>query len=484
MVAVVRFLGMVRRASTILAVLAPLAAVLVLHGPISPPAAVASTGFVLPPVVTAVSPSSVTAGGGATVTIDGADLGAASEVEFGSNESSDFSVTSSGEITATAPVGSGTVNVRVVTPGGESAATALNRLAYTPTGQQPITASGQQLKIGGTPTIFTGVNAYEIATDWGVNTGCGGMETTAQINQLFTSLKQNSIVRFDVFQGTMATNVNTGGLDWAPIDRIFYLAAQDHVYLIPVITAEGGVCDGGHWQDPSWFEGGYTSVFNSPSNSDGTGLDPLSYWQFMHDVVNRYKASPALGLWEPFGEPEASTCPAAYQPSSCSGHQTCPDEAVAEQALVSFFDTVGGEIHNLDPNHLVEAGFLGAGQCGTAEGDYQAVGASPGIDVVSVHDYYGPAPLGGDQYNGMAVRFRQARVLDKPIITGESGILAGSSGSCESFAQRTSDMKAKMIAQFAAGGSAFLAWNWVLDPLGPCSDSTGPTDPLMALFDS
>ena len=35
------------------------------------------------------------------------------------------------------------------------------------------------------------------------------------------------------------------------------------------------------------------------------------------------------------------------------------------------------------------------------KGDYQYVSASPGIDVLSYHDYYGPAALGGDQWNGL-----------------------------------------------------------------------------------
>ena len=93
--------------------------------------------------------------------------------------------------------------------------------------------------------------------------------------------------------------------------------------------------------------------------------------------------------------------------------------------LEYFFTTVGAQIHHLDPEHLVEAGFLGSGQCGTVWNDYQRVGASSGIDVLSVHDYYGTAPLGGDQWNGLAERFAQAKALDKPIITGEVGIEAG-----------------------------------------------------------
>ncbi len=73
----------------------------------------------------------------------------------------------------------------------------------------------------------------------------------------------------------------------------------------------------------------------------------------------------------------------------------------------------------------MEAGLLGGGQCGTWGPTIEAVGASPGIDVLSVHDYYGSAPLGGDQWNGLAVRFSQASALQKPIITGEAGIMAG-----------------------------------------------------------
>jgi mannan endo-1,4-beta-mannosidase len=115
-------------------------------------------------------------------------------------------------------------------------------------------------------------------------------------------------------------------------------------------------------------------------------------------------------LWEPISEPEASTCASAFEPTNCSRNQSCPDDSAAAADLTYFFDSVGGEIHSLDPLHPVEAGFLGSGQCGTAGADYQRVGASPGIDVLSVHDYYGgTAALGGDQWNGLSVRFAQAR---------------------------------------------------------------------------
>jgi mannan endo-1,4-beta-mannosidase len=427
--------------------------------------------------VSVLTPSRGTAGGGDTIEITGLGFTGATAVYFGTNASSDFTVTSPTSITAVAPVGAGTVDVRVVTPAGTSGLSTLDRFTYIPTRQLPITAQDQHLEIGGVPTLFTGYNAYQLATDWGTNNGCGGMATTAQIDAFFASLRPNSLVRFWAFQGTMATNVNTGQLDWAPLDNVFYQAAKYHVYLIPTISDQSGTCDGGHWQDPAWYSGGFKDVYDSPADADGRNLTPLSYWDYMNDIVSRYADSPALGMWEPMSEAEASTCPAPYQGSNCYGHATCPDEAVAASALKYFFTTVGGQIHLLDPEHLVEAGFLGSGQCGTVWHDYQSVGASPGIDVLSVHDYYGPVALGGDRWNGLAERFAQAKALDEPIITGEAGILAGNGqAGCMSLQQRAQDMAAKMSAQFAAGDSAFLVWSWLLDPLGPCSYNTGPTD--------
>ena len=423
--------------------------------------------------VKALGPSSGTAGGGDSIRITGSGFSGALAVDFGANASSDFTVDSPTSITAVAPAGAGTVDVRVVVPDGTTATTSADRFTYVPTGQLPITAQGQHLEIGGVPTLFTGFNAYELATEWGMNAGCGGMASTAQIDAFFASLRPDSLVRFWAFQGSMVTNVHTHQLDWAPLDRVFYAAAKYHVYLIPALSDQGGGCDGDHWQDPGWYSGGFKDVFNTPDGNYGSGLDPLSYWNYMNAIVSRYADSPALGMWEPMSEAEASTCPSVDEPIHCGGgNQICPDEAAAAAALRYFFTTVGEQIHSLDPEHLVEAGFLGGGECGLSGSEYENVGASPGIDVLSVHDYSGATPMGGE-----ALRFVQAQALDKPIITGEVGIAAGvGQNGCPTLQQRAGDVTAKMAAQFAAGDSALLLWDWGWAELGPCSYNTGPTD--------
>jgi mannan endo-1,4-beta-mannosidase len=356
----------------------------------------------------------------------------------------------------------------------------------TTTTEPPIPAgaigvSDGRLELNGQPYTFTGVNAYEIGTEWGVNPGCGGQESDAQLNELFSSLPPNSLVRFWAFQDAIATNVHTDQLDWAPLDRVFAAAAAHGQRLIVTLTDQGGVCDGDHWQDPAWFDGGFMDVFNSPSNSDGSGHTPLSYWDYMQDVVNRYKNSPALGMWEPISEASAATCDGNYYPGTCWGHTSCPNEAVAAAALRHFFDVVGAEVHTLDPNHLVENGLLGGGECGAAGNDYEYVSASPGVDVLSYHDYYVGAAMGGDQWNGIAVRIAQAAALDKPIIAGEMGLDAGTAPGCMTLATRSTEIQAKIQAQMAAGTSGVLIWDWLPAPSNPCTTDTFPGDPLMTV---
>ena len=338
-----------------------------------------------------------------------------------------------------------------------------------------IGSSGGHLVLGGQPYQFVGVNAYEIATDWGVNGSCGTMVNDGQLDQLFSSLPPNSLVRFWAWQGSAAININTHQIDWAPLDRIFAAAADYHQRRIVVLAGQSGDCDGGNWKDPAWYAGGFMQP------NDANGLTPLSYWTYMQDVVDRYKTSPALGMWEPISEPEASTCPPQFQPSNCGGNQTCPNEAVAEQAMLHFFDVVGGEIHALDPDHLVESGMIGNGQCGTSGPDYAAVSASPGIDVLSYHDYTGPTLMPGDQWNGLALRFQEAAALRKPIIGGEVGITSGV-GSCTSPTLRAQQFQAKEDAQVAAGSSGLLAWDWEPSSPSGCAFDTYPGDPLMAVI--
>jgi alpha-tubulin suppressor-like RCC1 family protein len=108
------------------------------------------------PAVTSVSPKVGPSTGGTTVTISGGDLSGATKVTFGANEATSFTVESSTSITATAPPGSGTVDVVVTTPAGISATGPADRYTYQlpPTVTKLLPKSGPTT--GGTSVVITG----------------------------------------------------------------------------------------------------------------------------------------------------------------------------------------------------------------------------------------------------------------------------------------------------------------------------------------
>lgn len=83
------------------------------------------------PVVSGISPASGPIVGGATVTITGKGLTGATEVKFGSAAATILSNTDT-LITATAPPGSGVVDVTVITPGGTSVPSTADQFSYLP----------------------------------------------------------------------------------------------------------------------------------------------------------------------------------------------------------------------------------------------------------------------------------------------------------------------------------------------------------------
>ncbi|MBV9660289.1 MAG: hypothetical protein JO337_03945 [Acidimicrobiales bacterium] len=337
-----------------------------------------------------------------------------------------------------------------------------------------------------TPTVVTapsaaapayrtvGLDAYELATDWGVNRGCGSMLSDSQLDSFFAGLPARTLVRIWAFQWSMAIDLHAGSIVWRPLDRVFAAAARHGDSLIVSLANQSGTCDGGQWKGMSWYAGGFAGA---PVSGD-----ELPYSNYVDQVVSRYADAPALAMWEPVNEAEASDCDPGHAGDGCYGHDSCPDDHAAATALRGFFDDVGARIHRLDPRHPVEAGFLGSGQCGTSNDDFSYVGASPGIDVLSYHDYYDPSlAVGGDTWNGIAVRERQAEGLGKPLIAGEMGIKAGPGASCTSPLARRSELAAKISAQHALGTSHVLLWDW--DPAASgCDYNFGPDDPSMALL--
>lgn len=338
---------------------------------------------------------------------------------------------------------------------------------------QFLARNGSQLLLNGKPHRFVGINAYQAATVFSTNVGCG--TEVRDLASLFGVLPRGSVVRFWAFQA-QGFNKNTRQIDFAPIDRVVREAEKYGIKLVMTLGEQAGVCDDGKWHDKAWYQGGYRKVYND----DGRGQNVVSYISWVRMVVKRYRNSPTVGMWELINEPEAANCPVGRTGRACYGHTVCPDGSA--EALREFFDVVGAEVKRIDPHHLLSAGTLGQGECGLWQPFWQLVSASPAIDVTTIHDY-DPNGISG----AVAQRIQQAAELNKPLVLEEVGTDAGPDGvSCMSHQVRRDTFKAKMDLIFSYEQVAgFLPWQWVEQGGGPgCNLEVTPQDPLMGLLGS
>ena len=475
-------------------------------GPLVSPATAAT-----PPI--ALSPSSGATGTPVTVAGTGFAVRAAGMVTFGGSVVRYFSTTNRGSFSLgiTVPGGfSGTVAVTVTvgadsasapfTVTGSTAPTTTTTVAPTTTttvaptttttvaptttttiappapGGSFVGRSGTSLTLDGVPRRFTGVNAYHLASDFTFNYGCGDNNSQTDLDTFFSSLRPVSVVRIWGFQH-LAYNKNTGAIDFTRIDRVVQTAERYGHKLIISLANQTGNCDTPSYKDEAWYAGGYRQVFNGGTYNGGASgpSTPLSFWDYLHQIVPRYANSPAVAIWQPVNEPRN----AVINPD---GTQTCTSTAAS--TLRQFFDVVGSEIHRLAPRQLVGSAVIGQGNCGAKGSEYAFLHASPGIDVGSYHDYnYDTSPVSGDQWNGLRVRIDQMNQVGKPLIIDEVGMKAADGvAGCMTLAQRRDNIKAKMDAQLALGVDMYLAWAWTKYPISACSVNMTAGDPTLSLL--
>ncbi|MGT2532266.1 IPT/TIG domain-containing protein [Streptomyces nojiriensis] len=107
------------------------------------------------PTVTAVSPATGPAAGGAAVTVTGTNL-AGAVITFGAGDPATGVTCTPTSCTATAPAGTGTVDVRATTPGGTSAPSAAARFTYIPVPAVTSLSPSTGTTDGGTVVTVTG----------------------------------------------------------------------------------------------------------------------------------------------------------------------------------------------------------------------------------------------------------------------------------------------------------------------------------------
>jgi hypothetical protein len=172
-----------------------------------------ATGNPGPPTVTGTSPVSGPSTGGTSVVITGTNLLNATSVKFGSANATSYTVNSPTQITATAPAGTTTVDLTVVTPQGTSAAGAPDEYTYTFSNNGyaiTLSASTTSPAAGGSVVLTATANKNVGPTPYGI-----------------------SII--DVTTGAELVHVGTGTTGSATVSN----AASTHRYVAMVSNAAG-----------------------------------------------------------------------------------------------------------------------------------------------------------------------------------------------------------------------------------------------------
>lgn len=164
--------------------------------------------YVPSPSVTSISPTAGPTGGGTTVTITGTNFSSATAVTFGATAANGFTVNSATQITATAPAGTGTVDVRVTTGGGTSATSAADQFTYVapPTVTSISPTAGPTS--GGRTVIITGSNfSGTTAVTFGATAASGfTVNSGTQITATAPAGSGTVDVRVSTVGGTSATS--------------------------------------------------------------------------------------------------------------------------------------------------------------------------------------------------------------------------------------------------------------------------------------
>ena len=292
---------------------------------------------------------------------------------------------------------------------------------------------GEDLVLDGRPYRFLSFVAYTL-------TGCGlegEVPDDAALDAFFSSLRPRSLVRTLAYEAW--------GLEG--VERALRSASNHGHMLTLVLADDAGECaDGDVKKTADWYATGFRD----------------SYLPWVRTVVSRFKDDPAVGMWEPI--------------KGAMG--------VDALTLRTFFDVVGGEIRELDDNHLVQAGIHGPWAYGDAE--YRLIVESAGIDVATFHDY--------DNVSDVPPNLEPTLValdgVGKPVILVEAGMFAGPEAdptqqnggrSCISWADRRATFERQLGAAFATRLSGAHIWAWFPNPITTCAFGVSFDDPLVEL---
>lgn len=337
-----------------------------------------------------------------------------------------------------------------------AAATLGNGTAVAHAASGYVSAQGTRLTLDGQPFSADGFNDYRVMSVSYSTYTCGGEYADGVVDSELQDMQNaGATVLRTWFYQAYAVDPSTGQIGyWAPFDRVLRLAQKHGLKVIASLADQWGNCENVNWgptfyKTRAWYQGGYkTATYN--------GL-PLTYYDWVQQIVSRYAGDTRIAFWQLMNEAEALD----------SSGGACV-EGSAAAALRGFADDVAAKVKAIDPNHLVNLGNIGGGQCGIAGADYQYVnGGVP--DICEIHDYNGyPEPAYSNPCGAMG----------KPYFVGERGFNCPGGCGAGDQAARAQTFAQDAAAAFNGQASGYLPWSKSAGGSG--GYDIGPGDPAEA----
>ena len=182
--------------------------------------------YVFPPTVTAISPGSGPTAGGTSVTLTGTNLAHVTAVSFGGTAATGFTINSETSITATAPAGTGTVDVTVTNAAATSATSSADQFTYNGAMAVTTNPTDQTINAGQTATFTVAASGtptptvqWQFSSDGGATFQNVAGATTTTLTVPNVAAGQNGTKFRAVFTnstGSATTSAATLTVDFAP----------------------------------------------------------------------------------------------------------------------------------------------------------------------------------------------------------------------------------------------------------------------------
>lgn len=300
--------------------------------------------------------------------------------------------------------------------------------------------TGTKLMLNGAAYKFVGYNAFGV-------TGCeGNAWSRAQLDTYFKSLPPASMTRL------WATEMYGTGT----LDQVVASAEANNQKVILTLNNDLNDCVGDGGKTLAWYQSGYKNG---------------GYLNWVKNLANKYKNSPAIGMWEVINEA------GQYEYGRGGGAQL--DGAV----MKSFYQTVASTIKAIDPNHLVGTGDNAPFVFKTGTTGYATASSAADVDVLSLHDYESDYISNGPTISThFAGAKSAAEGMIKPIIIGEMN-----DNACKiTKAVRATNVKKSIDSYLASGAAGVLVWNFSQVYYNDCPGGEDyiitPTDPLHTII--